>query len=107
MLLPGETIIRTSQANDGLMTIGLLASPGRQRPGNLVLSKDRLPNEISRERSICCVGVMPTECASLPSCIAVRVNDREFRQHLVKLRLERERREAQAANAAAVKKPPA
>jgi hypothetical protein len=27
------------------------------------------------------------------------VNDREFRQHLVKLRLERERKEAQAANA--------
>jgi len=104
MLLPGETIIRTSQANDGLMTIGLLASPGRQRPGNPLLSKDRLPNEISRERSICCVGVMPTECASLPSCIAVRVNDREFLQHLIKLRLERERKEAQAANA--VKKPP-
>jgi hypothetical protein len=34
------------------------------------------------------------------------VNDREFRQHLIKLRLERERKEAQAANAA-VKKPPA
>jgi hypothetical protein len=34
------------------------------------------------------------------------VNDREFRQHLVKLSLERERKEAQAANAA-VKKPPA
>jgi hypothetical protein len=33
------------------------------------------------------------------------VNDREFRQHLIKLRLERERKEAQAANA--VKKPPA
>ena len=33
------------------------------------------------------------------------MNDREFRQHLVKLRLERERKEAQAANA--VKKPPA
>ena len=32
------------------------------------------------------------------------MNDREFRQHLVKLRLERERKEAQAANAA-VKKP--
>ena len=34
------------------------------------------------------------------------MNDREFRQHLVKLRLERERKVAQAANAA-VKKPPA
>jgi hypothetical protein len=34
------------------------------------------------------------------------VNDREFRQHLIKLRLERERKEAEAANAA-VKKPPA
>jgi hypothetical protein len=34
------------------------------------------------------------------------VNAREFRQRLVKLRLERERKEAQAANAA-VKKPPA
>jgi hypothetical protein len=34
------------------------------------------------------------------------VNDREFRQHLVKLRLARERKEAQAANAAQVKKPP-
>jgi hypothetical protein len=32
------------------------------------------------------------------------VNDREFRQRLVKLRLERERKDAQAANAA--KKPP-
>ena len=31
------------------------------------------------------------------------VNDREFRQHLVTLRLERERKEAQAANA--VRKP--
>jgi hypothetical protein len=31
------------------------------------------------------------------------VNDREFRQHLVKLRLERERKEAQAANAAVKK----
>jgi hypothetical protein len=34
------------------------------------------------------------------------VNDREFRKHLIELRLERERKEAQAANAA-VKKPPA
>jgi hypothetical protein len=34
------------------------------------------------------------------------VNDREFRKDLVVLRLERERKEAQAANAA-VKKPPA
>jgi hypothetical protein len=33
------------------------------------------------------------------------MNDREFRQRLVKLRLERERKEAQATNA--VKKPPA
>jgi hypothetical protein len=32
------------------------------------------------------------------------VNDREFRQHLVKLRLERKRKEARAATA--VKKPP-
>ena len=36
----------------------------------------------------------------------VAMNDREFREHLIKLRLERERKEAQAANAA-VKKPPA
>ena len=35
------------------------------------------------------------------------MNDREFRQHLVKLRLERERKEAQAENAALKKKPPA
>jgi hypothetical protein len=35
------------------------------------------------------------------------VNDREFKKHLVALRLERERKEAQAANAAALKKPPA
>ena len=34
------------------------------------------------------------------------MNDREFRQRLVKSRLERERKEAQAANAA-IKKPPA
>jgi hypothetical protein len=34
------------------------------------------------------------------------VNDREFRKRLVALRLERECKEAQAANAA-VKKPPA
>jgi hypothetical protein len=34
------------------------------------------------------------------------VNDRQFRQHLIKLRLERGRKEAQAANAA-LKKPPA
>jgi hypothetical protein len=33
------------------------------------------------------------------------VNDREFRQHRIKLRFERERKEAQAANT--VKKPPA
>jgi hypothetical protein len=33
------------------------------------------------------------------------VNDREFRQHLVKVRLERERKEAQAANAAVKKSP--
>ena len=34
------------------------------------------------------------------------MNDRQFRHHLIKLRLERERKEAQAANAA-VRKPPA
>jgi hypothetical protein len=34
------------------------------------------------------------------------MNDREFREHLIKKRLERERRAAQVANAA-VKKPPA
>jgi hypothetical protein len=34
------------------------------------------------------------------------VNDREFKKHVVALRLERERKEAQAANSA-VKKPPA
>ena len=105
MLLPGETIIRTSQANDDLMTIGLVASPGSSARGTLFSARIASQNEIPRERSICCVGVMPTECASLPSCIAVGVNDREFRQHLIKLRLERERKEAQSANA--VKKPPA
>jgi hypothetical protein len=61
----------------------------------------RVPNKavgVGRERA----GVKaPSGCK--PKSI---VNDREFKKHLVALRLERERKEAQAANAA-VKKPPA
>ena len=60
-----------------------------------------MPNKavgVGRERA----GVKaPSGCK--PKSI---VNDREFKKHLVALRLERERKEAQAANAA-VKKPPA
>jgi hypothetical protein len=39
-------------------------------------------------------------------CKLEAVNERQFRQHLIKKRLERERKEAEAANTA-VKKPPA
>ena len=67
----------------------------------MVLGVLRLPNKavgVGRERA----GVKaPSGCK--PKSI---VNDREFKKHLVALRLERERKEAQAANAA-LKKPPA